>query len=147
MEDKNFDELDLGRTLYEIASAWKGIIDLKLNQFGLNRAKFNVITQLSKQGDENFTQGELSKLCYVEPPTMASLLAALEKEGWVKRNVCPIDRRRKRTELTSKAIKIRSEITNIYKEVEIKIFSIISETRYKEIRKDLKKIKSEMLSN
>lgn len=134
MTTDTHDNLTLGRLLYEIAKIWRSRIDISLQAFGLSRAKWDVILMLESQNSQGISQRDLARLCAVEPPTMASMLDRMEKEGWVERRVCDGDRRSKRTVLTDKAKAIRTEIREVSFEVEQEVFAILPPQTYDDIK-------------
>lgn len=134
MTSNSDDNLTLGRLLHEIAKIWRSRIDISLQAFGLSRAKWDVILMLDTQDNQGISQRDLARLCLVEPPTMASMLDRMEKEGWVERRVCDDDRRSKLTILTAKAKAIRSEIRAASLEVEQEVFAILPAQTYDDIK-------------
>lgn len=40
-------------------------------------------------------QNELAERMRIEPPTLVGILDRMERDGWIRRNACPGDRRRK----------------------------------------------------
>ncbi|MAT51312.1 MAG: MarR family transcriptional regulator [Porticoccaceae bacterium] len=131
--------ITLGRLLYEIARIWRARIDNSLQHYGLSRAKYNVILALEDERETGagLTQRELANIAGVEPPSMATLLERMEKEGWVERRVCDDDRRSKRSRLTSKAIAIRTEIKALSYQVEQEVFANLPAETYDSLRAGL----------
>jgi len=131
----------LGRLVYEIARIWRARIDNSLQGYGLSRAKWDLIMALENRDDEGLSQRELARLCGVEPPSIASLLERMEKEGWVVRRICSDDRRSKRTLLTEKARAIRVEIREISRQVEREVFANLPPASYDDIKRSLQQLR------
>ena len=141
MDNANPPNPPLGRLLYDIARIWRGRIDSSLQRFGLSRAKWDLILALDNPDSADLTQRDLARQCGVEPPTMASLLDRMEKEGWVLRRICPGDRRAKRTELTPKARAIRAEIRALSMRVEQEVFANLPADTYGDIQRGLMQLR------
>ena len=76
--------------------------DESLRQVGLRVAQLPVIVAL-KNG-EKLTQKELARLAGVEQPSMAQLLARMERDGLVRREPAPDDGRSSLVSLTPAAV-------------------------------------------
>ncbi len=72
--------------------------DSRLRGHGIGSAAFPVFGMLSK--GRAMTQADLARAANVEQPSMAQLLAKLEKQGWIERSPDPEDRRRSLVSLT-----------------------------------------------
>lgn len=135
------DSPPLGRLVYEIARIWRARIDNSLQCYGLSRAKWDVIMALENRDEEGLSQRQLARLCGVEPPSIASLLERMEKEGWVVRRVCSDDRRSKRALLTSKAKAIRTDIREVSRQVEREVFANLAPQSYDEVKRSLRQLR------
>jgi MarR family transcriptional regulator for hemolysin len=49
------------------------------------------------------SQAELANKMMVEPPTLVGILDRMERDGWITRNSCPSDRRKKLIRATTAA--------------------------------------------
>ncbi len=76
--------------------------DMRLRPLGFSTAQLPVLSML-KDGARK-SQGELARLIKVEQPTMAQLLARMERDGLIEREPDPSDRRSSLVSLTEKAL-------------------------------------------
>ncbi|ACK50344.1 transcriptional regulator, MarR family [Methylocella silvestris BL2] len=90
-----------GHYFSRIARSLARIGDARLGKLGLATAQLPVLTAL-KDG-ESRSQTELARWAKVEQPTMAQLLARMERDGMIQREPDPDDRRSSLVSLTKKA--------------------------------------------
>ena len=76
--------------------------DARLRELGFATAQLPVLTAL-RDGDK-LSQAELARWAKVEQPTMAQMLARMERDGLVKRETDPRDGRSALVSLTEQAI-------------------------------------------
>lgn len=84
-----------------IARAFTRIGDARLRELGFATAQLPVLSAL-KDGAE-LSQTELARWARVEQPTMAQLLARMERDGLIRRKPDPKDRRSSLVSLTEEA--------------------------------------------
>jgi MarR family transcriptional regulator for hemolysin len=137
MTKQTYEDVPLGRLLYEIARIWRSRIDVRLQAMSLSQARLQVIISLDGLHEEGLNQREIARACGVEPPTMANLLERMEREGWILRRPCLNDRRSKRVLLTPRAIEAREQIRREAQGIEDEIFDDLPEENYKQIRTGL----------
>lgn len=77
--------------------------ETRLRPLGLGFASLPVLVAL-KNGDAK-TQADLARLLQVEQPSMAQMLARLERDGWIRRKPDPTHKRSQIVELTAIAIR------------------------------------------
>lgn len=103
MSDPDWDPLaNPGHYFSRISRALTRIGDARLRDLGFATAQLPVLTAL-KDG-ARLSQTELARWARVEQPSMAQLLARMERDGLVKRAPDPGDRRSSLISLTDKAI-------------------------------------------
>ncbi|MDR6182090.1 MULTISPECIES: MarR family winged helix-turn-helix transcriptional regulator [Asaia] len=91
-----------GHYLSRIGRGLTRIGDARLRALGLASAQLPVLSML--QNGERRTQKELATLAKVEQPTMAQLLSRMERDGLVRREPDPEDRRSTLISLTELAL-------------------------------------------
>jgi DNA-binding MarR family transcriptional regulator len=103
MSDDDWDPLaNPGHYFSRISRALTRIGDARLRDLGFATAQLPVLTAL-KDG-ARLSQTELARWAKVEQPSMAQLLARMERDGLVTRAPDPGDRRSSLISLTDKAI-------------------------------------------
>jgi DNA-binding MarR family transcriptional regulator len=90
-----------GHYFSRIARGIARIGDARLRALGFATAQLPVLTAL-KDG-ARLSQGELARWAKVEQPTMAQLLSRMERDGIVRREPDPADRRSSLISLTDQA--------------------------------------------
>ena len=90
-----------GHYFSRIARGLARVGDARLRPLGFATAQLPVLTAL-KNG-ERLSQGELARWARVEQPTMAQLLARMERDGLIRREPDPNDRRSSLVSLTEDA--------------------------------------------
>jgi len=91
-----------GHYISRIARAFARIGDARLRELGFATAQLPVLTAL-KDG-ARLSQTELARWAKVEQPTMAQLLARMERDGIIRREPDPKDRRSSLVALTDEAL-------------------------------------------
>lgn len=103
MADDEWDPLSHpGHYLSRISRGLARIGDARLRPLGFATAQLPVLTAL-KDG-ARMSQGDLARWTKVEQPTMAQMLARMERDGLVRREVDPRDRRSSLVSLTEMAL-------------------------------------------
>jgi MarR family transcriptional regulator for hemolysin len=77
--------------------------DERFQRLGLAAAQMPVLYAL-KDGASS-TQTELARMAHIEQPTMAQLLARMERDGLIRRTANPDDKRSSLVSLTPRALK------------------------------------------
>jgi MarR family transcriptional regulator, transcriptional regulator for hemolysin len=91
-----------GHYLSRIARALTRVGDARLRDLGFATAQLPVLVAL-KDG-ACLSQTELARWAKVEQPSMAQMLARMERDGLIRREPDPHDRRSSLVSLTSKAL-------------------------------------------
>lgn len=68
---------------------------------GITYRQSQVLAWLVLEGE--LSQAELANKMMVEPPTLVGILDRMERDGWITRNSCPADRRKKMIRATTAA--------------------------------------------
>ncbi len=75
---------------------------------GITYRQAQVLGWLAYEGD--VSQIDLAEKMRIEPPTLVGILDRMEREGWIRRESCSIDRRRKIIKPLAKAEPVWSKI-------------------------------------
>ena len=75
--------------------------DLLLEPFGLTGVQFALLQRLSRV--DGLVQADLGRRMAIEPATLTGIVQRLERDGWVRRDCDPENRRLQRVWLTDKA--------------------------------------------
>jgi len=96
----DFDE-SVGYWVCMTSHAIRRALDAELAREGITFRQWEVLAWIAMEGEQS--QVELAERLGVEAPTLAGILARMERDGWLLRFACPVDRRRKRIRATEKA--------------------------------------------
>lgn len=80
----------------------------ELAPYGITFRQFQVLAWLAYDGD--LSQTELARRMMVEPPTLVGILDRMQREGWIDRRSCALDRRRKQVALRPAAAPVWSKV-------------------------------------
>lgn len=97
-----------GHLINRAARLMLRLADIKFRPLGLGVASFPVLTML--RTGEKLSQKDLAQCVRIEQPSMAQLLARLERDGMVKRSPDPGDGRSSLISITRKALAILPQI-------------------------------------
>ena len=75
-------------------------LDTHFARYGLSMGKFTLLMQLLQADEQGLTPSECAERAGVTRATITGLLDGLEREGLVKRQPCPSDRRMLSVQLT-----------------------------------------------
>lgn len=76
-------------------------MEAELVKEGITLRQWEVLAWLTLEN--GMAQSELADRLGIEAPTLAGILDRMERDGWVERQACPHDRRKKRLRATPKA--------------------------------------------
>jgi MarR family transcriptional regulator for hemolysin len=82
---------------------------------GITYRQSLVLAWLAAEGE--LSQAELASKMLVEPPTLVGILDRMERDGWITRNGCPSDRRKKLIRATSAAEPVWEKIAECARRV------------------------------
>jgi MarR family transcriptional regulator, transcriptional regulator for hemolysin len=88
--------------------AFERAMNEELAPSGITYRQCQVLAWLAIAG--NLSQTDLADRLRIEPPTLVGILDRMEREGWVRRESDPHDRRRKLVVPTPKAVPVWSKI-------------------------------------
>lgn len=100
MLEYDFEE-SIGCWVALTSHALKRALDAELARENITFRQWEVLAWLAHDGD--LSQVELADRLGIEAPTLVGILSRMERDGWLERTPCPIDRRRKRLHPTPRA--------------------------------------------
>jgi MarR family transcriptional regulator for hemolysin len=96
----DFDD-SLGYWVCSTSHALRRSLNAELAKEGITYRQWEVLARIALQGE--LSQSELADFLGIEAPTLVGILDRMERDGWLDRYCCPIDRRKKRIRATEKA--------------------------------------------
>jgi MarR family transcriptional regulator for hemolysin len=102
-------ENSIGFWLITGSQAYQRAVNDELAPQGITYRQCQVLAMLSLLGPTS--QAELAQKMEVEPPTLVGILDRMERDGWIHRECCAEDRRRKLIHATRNAEPVWNKIT------------------------------------
>lgn len=96
----DFDE-SVGCWVAMAAHAMRRALDEALARENITLRQWEVLAWIAFEGEPS--QAMLAERLGIEAPTLAGVIARMERDGWLERYSCPADRRKKRIRATPKA--------------------------------------------
>ena len=103
----NFED-SVGYWICMASRAYERAINDELLPRGITHRQAQVLGWLAIDGE--LSQTDLAERMRVEPPTLVGILDRMEREGWIRRESCATDRRRKMIQVRPKAEPVWSKI-------------------------------------
>lgn len=94
----------VGSWVSATSHALRRALDSELSKEGITYRQWAVLAWLSHS--DGVSQVELAEQLCIEAPTLAGILSRMERDGWLERTGCTIDRRKKRIRPTAKAAEV-----------------------------------------
>jgi MarR family transcriptional regulator for hemolysin len=86
-------EESIGYWLTIATQAYHRAVSEQVGPHGITYRQSLVLGWLALEGE--LSQADLANKMMVEPPTLVGILDRMERDGWITRNGCPHDRRKK----------------------------------------------------
>src|SRR4051794_12416182 len=102
-------ENSIGCWLITSSQAYQRAVNDELAPQGITFRQCQVLALLSLLGPAS--QADLALKMEVEPPTLVGILDRMERDGWIRREACTDDKRRKLVHPTKAAEPVWSKIT------------------------------------
>lgn len=94
-------EHSIGYWLTLATQSFHRAVSEEIAPHGITYRQSQVLAWLVIEGE--LSQAELACKMMVEPPTLVGILDRMERDGWITRNSCPTDRRKKLIRATDAA--------------------------------------------
>ena len=117
MLEYDFDQ-SIGYWLSLTTQAYHRAITEELAPHGVTFRQAQVLAWLTAEGD--LAQAELAAKMMVEPPTLVGILDRMERDGWITRNSCPEDRRKKLIRATEAAEPVWERFTACARHIRVR---------------------------
>lgn len=97
-------EDSVGCWITSTSHAFRRALEVELAKESITFRQWEVLAWISICGD--LTQADLTERIGIEAPTLAGVLARMERDGWLTRYACPNDARKKCISVTEKAAEL-----------------------------------------
>jgi MarR family transcriptional regulator for hemolysin len=101
-------EQSVGYWVISTAHLYQRVLNEELAPYGITFRQCQTLGYLALEGP--LSQSQLAERMGIEPPTLVGILDRMERDGWIRRDCCTQDRRKKLIHPTSEAEPIWSTI-------------------------------------
>jgi len=101
-------EKSVGYWVVPAAHALERALNEELAPLGVTYRQWQVIAVLILEKD--VTQAEIARRLFIEAPTLKGILDRMERDGWIRRDACPTDRR-------CKVVRLQPSVAPAWKEM------------------------------
>lgn len=129
---------DLADAFFVVAHALKRTVNARFQETGLSMARLRVLFQLSVNGPARM--GELSNCVDVAPRTMTSTIAAMERDGLVRRSPDPEDGRATVVTITDEGVRSFDEGRRLQARTVADLFDVLDPDRRDALREILARL-------
>ncbi len=105
---------------------------------GVTHRQSQVLAWLALDGE--LSQSELANKMMVEPPTLVGILDRMERDGWITRNSCAADRRKKMIRATSAAEPVWEKIAECGRRVRARATSQLTAEELQSLKELLDRV-------
>lgn len=102
------DDHYIGYSITDVARLMRTVFERRVRGLGLTRAQWLVIARVRHH--PGLSQSEVADLLEIEKATAGRLIDRMERKGWIERRAEPRDRRVNRLHLTTKGVRLHTEI-------------------------------------
>lgn len=131
---------DLADAFFSAAHGLKRTVNARFQTTGLSLARLRVLFQLSIHGPSRM--GELSTCVDVAPRTMTSTVAAMERDGLVRRQPDPDDRRATVVEITDEGLRSYDEGRRLQARAVADLFDVLDGGERETLREILSRLEA-----
>ncbi len=124
------------------AHEFERVMNVELEPTGITYRQCQVLGWLALEGE--LSQTELADKMQIEPPTLVGILDRMEREGWIKREGDPDDRRRKMIHVCAKAKPVWDKITACANRVRSRAVRGLSPAEQRTLKKLLTKLQENL---
>lgn len=121
------------------ARRWRALIDEHLRPIGQSSARMEALSAIMNSPEPS-SQVDIARRLRIEGPTLTRMIDALSKDGLVKRNPAPDDRRTKHLSLTEQGYAALADIFAITDEMRTNLLEGMSEEEMVVLTKALHKM-------
>ena len=131
-------EQSVGCWLIRASQAYERALNAELAPRGITFRQVQVLGWLAHEGD--LSQTELADRMHVEPPTLVGILDRMERDGWISRQDCPTDRRKKIIRVEQQAEPVWAEIVSCARDVRARAVAGLEPEQIQTLREVLDKV-------
>jgi DNA-binding MarR family transcriptional regulator len=144
--DKRTDKTPLGTILSLLMSfeVLERYLEVELHRAKVSLIRFNVMSTLYKNGGE-MTPSEISEQVFREKNTITAVLNTMEREGVVRREPSPSDRRSVKVVITDKGWKEANRLSPIAQELSRDILACVDKDKVEDLVEIMRDLREKLL--
>jgi MarR family transcriptional regulator for hemolysin len=117
------------------SNAFQRAVNDEVRPHGITWRQCQVLGYLALEGA--LSQTDLAECVGVEPPTLVRMLDRMERDGWIRRDNCPNDRRKKLISATAAAEPVWDKIAECARRVRKRAIEGLSAAEAKQLKEML----------
>ncbi|HAH49185.1 MarR family transcriptional regulator [Gimesia sp.] len=129
---------DCGYWVHMTAHRLENAVNAELQNEGITYRQCQILALLALEGEQS--QGELAQRMRVQPPSIVVVLERMERDGLIKREVDPEDRRKRIVSPTKAALPVWNRIVKCFRAVRNQLERGLSESEVKALRSMLQRV-------
>jgi len=137
-------EESVGYWLITTAHAYQRALNERLAPEGITYRQCQALGYLALEGP--LSQTELADRMQIEPPTLVGILDRMERDGWIQRQACLDDRRKKLIHPTETALPVWSKILECAERVRSRATHGLSERQHETLKRLLKIVQENLFA-
>lgn len=145
MDPKYNHRESIGYWLTVTTQAYHRALRDELAPYGITYRQMQVVSWLGVEGD--LSQADLASRMMIEPPTLVGILDRMERAGWLTREACSEDRRKKLIRLNPQAQPVWEKIVRCFKKVRAQATAGLSEHELAAMERALEVIRTNLGMN
>ncbi len=130
-------------TVRQVGDGLKAAQEQRLASEGISLGRFVVLAVLDRTPDQPLPASELAEAAGVTKQTVTSLLDGLERDGFVTRHPCTLDRRSVRVRLEAKGRALLERVLPGMYRRQVEIMGDLTPDEQRELARLLRKVRSE----
>jgi MarR family transcriptional regulator for hemolysin len=125
-------EQSVGYWVVMTAQALQRTLNDELARHGITFRQWQVLAWLALEGE--LSQTDLAERMSIEPPTLVGILDRMERDGWISRNECPSDRRKKLVRPTPRVEPVWSKMVACARKVRAQAVRGIDDSQVEQLK-------------
>lgn len=143
---KRADKTPLG-TLLSILTSFEVLarhLEIELKRHGASLIRFNIMSTLFKNGGE-MTPSEIAESVFREKNSITAVINTLERQGVVRREPSPADRRSVKVVITDKGWKEANRLSPIAQELSREVLACMEKEKIESLVDNMRKLRESLL--
>ncbi|MDY6826737.1 MAG: MarR family transcriptional regulator [Bacillota bacterium] len=133
-------DFNVGKSVKQLDNELNSKLNAMLTQWNLTRSQFFILTFLMINANQEISQKDIELAFHLKNPTVSGIVKLLEKNGFIKRQVNPADKRYNLLFLTGKSRALKPLIFKFMRNSDRQILKGFSEKEKKQLENFLERM-------